>query len=125
MATIPVSSRLLPIGRTEMTWGNFVRQDAFEFGVPFLAGGIVSLLVGFGTGLIGTTGSSDINIAAARVNERATFCVAAAQAVLKRTGESVEAMDTAKKRTFVAALIPPSEDKRSDTLVMEQCANRL
>ena len=112
-------------GRTETTWGNFVRQDAFEFAVPFLAGGIVSLLVGFGTGLIGTTGSSDINIAAARVNERATFCVAAAQAVLERTGESVEALDTAKKRTFVTALIPPSDDKRSDTLVMEQCADRL
>jgi hypothetical protein len=102
-----------------------VKQGLFEIAVPFLAGGIVFLLIGFGTGIIGTIGSSNINIAAARVDERATFCVAAAQVVLERTGESVDAMDTAQKRTFVATLIPPSEDKRSDTLVMEQCADRL
>ena len=54
--------------RTEMNWENFVKQSLFEVAVPFLAGGIVFLLVGFGTGLIGTTGASNINIAAARVN---------------------------------------------------------
>jgi hypothetical protein len=108
-----------------MIWREFVRQAVFDVAVPFIAGGIVFLLVGFGTGVIGTTGSSNINITAARVNERATFCVAAAQVALERTGENVEAMDTSQKRTLVEALIPPSEDRRSDTLVKEQCADRL
>lgn len=98
-----------------------MKKDVFEVGVPFIAGGVVFLLLAAGTGIITTSGTSRTDVAAARINERATMCFDAATAHLNASGQQAGQTAAALAQEFAIA----SGDKRTDTLVQEECRKKL
>ena len=99
-----------------------MKKDLFLIGVPFVAGGVVFLLLAFGTGIVTTTSTSRINIAMARVDERATMCFDAASAYLLTRGAEPNGPTNA---SLAEQFFTTSGDKRTDTLVREECQKRL
>jgi hypothetical protein len=97
-------------------------RDLFLIGVPFVAGGIVFLLVAFATGLVTTTSASRTNIAMARIDERATMCFDAATAFLSTEGSGTS---TPTNAALAEQFFATSGDKRTDTLVRERCQKML
>jgi hypothetical protein len=97
-------------------------KDLFLIGVPFLAGGVVFLLVAFATGLVTASSTSRANVAMARVDERATMCFDAATAYLATAqGQADGPITRALAEQFSIA----SGDARTDTLVQEACRKKL
>jgi hypothetical protein len=105
-----------------------MKKNLFDLGVPFAAGGVVFLLATFASGSITATSTAQMNVAKARIDERATICQDAAKTVL---AESTQAMDFSgvqgKKRRDALAMdfVIPSGDARTDRLVLEECSKRL
>ena len=105
-----------------------MKKDLFDLGVPFLGGGVVFLLATFASGAITATSTAQLNVAKARIDERATICQDAAMTVL---AESTQPMDFSgvegKKRRDSLAMdfVIPSGDARTDRLVLQECSKRL
>ena len=99
-----------------------MQKDLFSIGVPFIGGGVVFLLLAFGTGIVTATSTSRMDIAMARVDERATMCFDAATAFLA-TAEG-QAVGTVK-REFAEQFFVASGDRRTDTLVQDECRKKL
>jgi hypothetical protein len=99
-----------------------MNKDLFSIGVPFVAGGVVFLLLAFGTGIITATSTSRTNIALARVDERALMCFDAASAYLLAHGADANG---ATHATLAEQFLATSGDKRTDTLVREACQKKL
>ena len=105
-----------------------MNRDLFEVIVPFAAGGIVLLLLGFASGLITTTSSARSDVAMARIDERATICHEAAMASLAEATEPVDftGMEGRQRRNALASdFVIASGDDRTDRLVLEECSKRL
>jgi hypothetical protein len=102
--------------------GDEMNRDLFSIGVPFLAGGIVFLLLCFGTGIVTASSTSRMNVAMARVDERATMCFDAATAHILTSGGQVGGPASS---ALAEQFFTTSGDKRTDTLVQEQCRKKL
>jgi hypothetical protein len=100
----------------------FKDRDWFLIGVPFVAGGIVFLLLCFGTGIVTATSTSRTNVAMARVDERAIICFDAATAYLSTPDGQLHPPERA---ALAAQFLTASGDKRTDTLVGEACRKKL
>ena len=99
-----------------------MKKDWFLLGVPFVAGGIVFLLAAYLTGIVTPTSTSRMNVAMARVDERATMCFDAATAFLSAQVPGTAVLASA---TLAEQFLSASGDKRTDTLVREQCQKKL
>jgi hypothetical protein len=97
-------------------------RDWFMLGVPFVAGGIVFLLLCFGTGIITATSTSRANLAMARIDERATICFDAATAFLSTPDGQLNPPAT---QALAEQILTASGDKRTDTLVGEASRKKL
>jgi hypothetical protein len=105
-----------------------MKRDLFDLGVPFAAGGVVFLLGAFASGAVTPTNIAQLNVAMARVDERATICQEAAMTVLAEATQTDDFSGLAgKKRRDALAMdfVIPSGDARTDRLVLDECSKRL
>ena len=100
----------------------FKDRDRFLIGVPFIGGGVIFLLLAFGSGIITATNTARANVALARIDERATICFDAATAYLSTPDGQGQAPASAD---LVAQFVTASGDKRTDTMVGEACRKKL
>jgi hypothetical protein len=96
-------------------------RDFLSIGVPFVAGGAVFLLIAFATGIVTLGGTSRTDVAAARIDERATICFDAATAHLNASGKQAGQTAAALAQEFTIT----SGDKGTDALVQEECRKKL
>jgi hypothetical protein len=99
------------------------KRDLFSIGVPFVAGGVVALLIGFSTGMFTATSTSLANVVSARVDERATICFEAVSAYLLTPDGQIQ--EAAARALLPAQFLIASGDKRTDTRVKEECRKKL
>lgn len=107
-----------------------MRKSLFDLGVPFLGGGVIFLLVAFGTGAITATNTSTANVAMARIDERAAMCQEAALAYLAETGKQVPAdRSGTEARDLTKALADKffltTGDVTKDKMIKEACSSKL
>jgi hypothetical protein len=98
-------------------------RDLFSIGVPFVAGGVVALLLGFGSGMFTATSTSLMNVSSARVDERATICFEAVSAYLLTADGQLQ--EAAARALLPERFLIASGDKRTDTRVKEECRKKL
>jgi hypothetical protein len=105
-----------------------MKKDLFDLGVPFAAGGVVFLLAAFASGAVTATNTSQLNVAKARIDERATICQEAAMTVLAEATQPTDfsGVEGKKRRDALAMdFVIPSGDDRTDRLVLDECSKRL
>lgn len=98
-------------------------RDYFQIGVPFLAGGIVFMLVAYGTGLMTASNTARADVLAARIDERASMCQEAAVAYLAQNAGGPGAAEQAKalaEQFYVA-----TGDVNNDRAGREECSRKL
>ena len=102
----------------------------FEVGVPFLAGGVVFLLIAYVTGAMTAVNTANANVAAARIDERAIICQEAAVAYLAQkpdqTPGGVAGAEAADLRKALAEqFYVASGDVSRDRTGREECSKKL
>jgi hypothetical protein len=106
-----------------------MKSDLFTLGVPFVAGGIVFLLAGFGSGLVTTSSDARLSAQNARDDARANICEKAATAHFAEIGEKMpdfEGMTGRDERKALAAdFLVSSGDEKIDRLALESCSEKL
>jgi hypothetical protein len=98
------------------------RKDLFSIGVPFVAGGVVFLLLAFGTGIITATSTARMSASLARIDERASMCFDAATAFLATAQGQAAGPIT---REFAEKFSIASGNRTTDTMVQDQCRKKL
>jgi hypothetical protein len=101
-----------------------MKKSLFDLGVPFLAGGVVSLLGAYGAGLITATSTARMNIAEARIDERATMCHAAAVAYLAEQ-TTARVAGFAGSNALAEQFVVATGDASIDRMVREACSKKL
>jgi hypothetical protein len=106
-----------------------MNRPYFDMGVPFLAGGVVFLLVAYLTGAMTATNTANANVAAARIDERAIMCQEAAVAYLTHKAEQTPAGVAADAADLPKALAEQfyvaSGDISKDRAGREECTRKL
>jgi hypothetical protein len=100
-----------------------MKTPYFDIGVPFIAGGIVFMLIAYGTGLMTASNTAKANVAAARIDERAVMCQAAAVAYLAQNAGGPGAADQAK--ALAEQFYVSSGDVSKDRAGREECSRKL
>jgi hypothetical protein len=100
-----------------------MKTPYFDIGVPFVAGGIVFMLIAYGTGLMTASNTASADVAAARIDERAIMCQEAAVAYLAQNAGGPGAADQAKalaEQFYVA-----TGNVNNDRAGREECSRKL
>jgi hypothetical protein len=100
-----------------------MKTPYFDIGVPFVAGGIVFMLIAYGTGLMTASNTARADVVAARIDERAIMCQEAAIAYLAQKAGGTGAADQAKalaEQFYVA-----TGDVNNDRAGREECSRKL
>jgi hypothetical protein len=90
--------------------------------VPFVAGGVVFMLIAYGTGLMTASNTARADVVAARIDERAIMCQEAAVAYLAQNA-GAGAADQAKalaEQFYVA-----TGNVNNDRAGREECSRKL
>jgi hypothetical protein len=105
-----------------------MKKNLFDLGVPFAAGGVVFLLATFASGSITATSTAQMNVAKARIDERATICQEAAMTVLAESTQPTDFSGLPGKKlrdSLAMDFVIPSGDAQKDRLVLQECSKRL
>jgi hypothetical protein len=100
-----------------------MKTPYFEVGVPFVAGGVVFMLIAYGTGLMTASNTARANVVAARIDERAIMCQEAAVAYLAQNAGGPGAAEQAKvlaEQFYVA-----TGNVNNDRAGREECSRKL
>jgi hypothetical protein len=100
-----------------------MKTPYFEVGVPFVAGGVVFMLIAYSTGLMTASNTARADVAAARIDERALMCQEAAVAYLAQNAGGAGAADQAK--ALAEQFYISSGDVSKDRAGREECSRKL
>jgi hypothetical protein len=105
-----------------------MKTPYFDVGVPFIAGGVVFLLIAYGTGLMTAANTARANVAAARIDERAIICQEAAIAYLaEKAGNpsGVTSAEAEQRKALAEQFYVSSGDVSKDRAGREECSKKL
>ncbi len=100
-----------------------MKTPYFDVGVPFVAGGVVFMLIAYGTGLMTASNTASADVAAARIDERAVMCQEAAAAHLAQQAGAPAAAGQAK--ALAEQFYISSGDITKDRAGREECSRKL
>jgi hypothetical protein len=102
-----------------------MKTPYFDVGVPFLAGGVVFLLIAYGTGAMTAVNTANANVAAARIDERAIMCQEAAVAYLAQKSGIPAAGEADMPKALAEQFYVASGDVSKDRAGREECSRKL
>ena len=97
-----------------------MKTPYFEVGVPFVAGGVVFMLIAYGTGLMTASNTAKADVAAARIDERAVMCQEAAVAHLAGAPAAADQTRALAEQFYIS-----SGDVTKDRAGREECSRKL